>query len=103
MTYDFSQITEVKLAEGAHASANDGLCFMEMAAWFAGEAHSDELQALRNETRFLPELEGDGFFPVGQRTSELSKSQFSGLLEIVFAWCAREGVQLSDETQRLAA
>jgi hypothetical protein len=42
MTYDFSQITEVKLGSGSHGSANDGLCFMEMAAWFAGEAHSDK-------------------------------------------------------------
>jgi hypothetical protein len=42
MTYDFSQITEVKLGSGSHESANDGLCFMEMAAWFAGEEHSDK-------------------------------------------------------------
>lgn len=40
--FDFSQIEEVKLAEGAHISPDDGLCFMEMAAWFAGESHSDK-------------------------------------------------------------
>ena len=61
------------------------------------------LQGLRNETKFLPELDGGGMFPVGQRTSTLSRAQFSALLEIVFAWCAREGVELSDETRRLAA
>ena len=42
MTFDFSRITEVRLAEGAHINPNDGLCFMEMAAWFAGEKHSDK-------------------------------------------------------------
>ena len=42
MTFDFSRITEVRLAEGGHKNPNDGLCFMEMAAWFAGEKHSDK-------------------------------------------------------------
>jgi hypothetical protein len=57
------------------------------------------MQALRNETRFLPELDGGGMFPVGQRTSELNKTQFSALLEIVFEWCARNQIQLSDQAK----
>jgi len=40
--YDFTQITEVKLASGSHSSPAEGMCFMEMTAWFAGEAHSDK-------------------------------------------------------------
>ena len=39
--FDFSQITEVRLGSGAHESPEQGLCFMEMVAWFAGEKHSD--------------------------------------------------------------
>ncbi len=42
MIYDFSQIDEIKLAVGSHTSPNDGLCFMEMVAFFAGEKHSDK-------------------------------------------------------------
>jgi hypothetical protein len=30
------------LRRGAHASADDGMCAMEMVAWLAGEAHTDE-------------------------------------------------------------
>ena len=41
-SFDFSSIQEVKLAAGAHKSAAQGMCFMEMVAWFAGEAHSDK-------------------------------------------------------------
>ncbi|MEO1169938.1 MAG: hypothetical protein AAFW97_14630 [Pseudomonadota bacterium] len=44
MTYDFSTITEVKLAVGSHDSPQQGLCVMEMVAWFAGEEHSDRPQ-----------------------------------------------------------
>jgi hypothetical protein len=42
MKYDFSNITEVKLAHGSHDAPEQGMCFMEMVAWFAGEDHSDK-------------------------------------------------------------
>lgn len=42
MMFDFSQIEEVRLAKGNHTSAAEGMCFMEMTAWFAGEKHSDK-------------------------------------------------------------
>jgi hypothetical protein len=61
------------------------------------------MQGLRNETRFLPELEGAGMFPVGQKTSELSKSQFSALVEIVFVYGAKRGVRWSDPAERVFA
>jgi hypothetical protein len=41
-TFDFGGITEVSLAHGSHGSPEQGLCFMEMVAWFAGEKHSDK-------------------------------------------------------------
>lgn len=53
------------------------------------------LNALGKEMRFLPELEGGGMFPVGQRSSLLSKPQFSALIEIIYAWGARHDVQWS--------
>src|SRR4249919_2432748 len=55
------------------------------------------LHALRNETRFLPDIEGEGLFPVGQKTSTLTKEQFSALIEIIYEWGARRAVRWSDE------
>lgn len=54
------------------------------------------LNALGAEMRFLPELEGAGMFPVGLRSSTLTKDQFSGLLELLYAFGAKHGVQWSD-------
>lgn len=61
------------------------------------------LNALGTEMRFLPELEGAGMFPVGQRSSTLSKSQFSGLLEVIFGFGARNGVKWSYRSQQVIA
>ncbi len=52
------------------------------------------LSALRLEMRFLPELDGQGLFPVGQRISTLTKVQFSALQTIVLEYAARHGVEL---------
>lgn len=53
------------------------------------------LHALGQELRFLPELEGAGMFPVGQRSSTLSKSQFSALIELMFAFGGKQDVRWS--------
>ncbi len=59
------------------------------------------LHALGQEMRFLPTLEGAGMFPVGQRSSTLSKSQFSALIEILYHWGAKHGVKWSEKSQRV--
>lgn len=61
------------------------------------------MQALRSELRCLPELEGQGFFPVGQKTSELTVEQFSGLIEIIYEWGARHSVRWSEPRKMEAA
>jgi len=48
MAYDFNSITEVRLDRGAHESPEQGMCFMEMVAWFAGEKHSDKPDCASN-------------------------------------------------------
>jgi hypothetical protein len=58
------------------------------------------LNALGAEMRFLPELEGAGMFPVGLRSSTLTKEQFSGLLELLYAYGAKHGVQWSDPQEQ---
>lgn len=52
------------------------------------------MQALGVEMTMLPTLDGRGYFPVGHRSSQLTKGEFSGLLEIMLAWCAQEGLRI---------
>jgi hypothetical protein len=61
------------------------------------------LNALGAEMRFLPALEGNGLFPVGLRSSTLTKEQFSGLIELLYEYGARNGVIWSDPAERYAA
>lgn len=61
------------------------------------------LNALGVEMRFLPALEGEGMFPIGLRSSTLTKAQFSGLIELLYEYGARHGVVWSDPAERKAA
>jgi len=72
----------------------------ETATFSADDMKLRFLHALGQEMRFLPELEGAGMFPCGQRSSTLSKSQFSALIELLFAYGAKHGVRWSDKSQR---
>jgi hypothetical protein len=53
------------------------------------------MNALGVEMRMLPNLDGDGFFPLGHRSSQLTKSEFADLLELILCWAAREGVTIT--------
>ncbi len=61
------------------------------------------LNALGVEMRFLPALESEGMFPVGLRSSTLTKDQFSGLIELLYAFGAKHGVRWTDPVERKAA
>lgn len=61
------------------------------------------LNHLGVEMRFLPVLEGEGSFPIGMRSSTLTKEQFSGLLELLYEWGARHGVKWTEPVERKAA
>ena len=52
------------------------------------------MQALGHEMTMLPTLEGDGFFPMGLSTSRLTVGEFANLMELILAWCAREGIEV---------
>jgi hypothetical protein len=60
------------------------------------------LNALGEELRFLPTLEGEGMFPVGLRSSTLTVQQFSGLVELLYAFGAKHGVRWTDPVERAA-
>lgn len=55
------------------------------------------LDALKAELRLVPNLNGNGFVNLGRSSSDLAKSEFSDLLELINAFCAQHGVQLQDE------
>jgi hypothetical protein len=54
------------------------------------------LNALGVEMQFLPAIEGQGVFPVGLRSSTLTKEQFAGLIELLYAYGAQHNVQWTD-------
>ena len=57
------------------------------------------LNALDSEMQFLPELWGGGMFAVGQRSSTLSKRDFSLLVELVFKWGAENNIKWSQQSR----
>lgn len=75
----------------------------ETAVFSADEMKLRFLHALGQELRFLPELEGAGQFPIGQRSSTLSKTQFSGLIELIFAYGAKHEVKWSRKSEETRA
>lgn len=48
------------------------------------------MQALGAELVMLPTLDGDGLFPFGHRSSKLTVSQMSDLIELMLAWAAQQ-------------
>jgi hypothetical protein len=62
-----------------------------------GREHTPEvwkelfLHACGHAVQFEMGLNGQPF-PTGFRSSQLTKSQFSELIEFIFAWCAEKGV-----------
>ena len=51
--------------------------------------------------RWMPAEEG-GMVPVGFRTSELTKAEFSDLIEVIYAFGARNGVEWSEPQAKAA-
>jgi hypothetical protein len=50
------------------------------------------VHALGKETRFVPSLDGNGFIPIGQSSSDLSKAEMSDLIELMHAFGAERGI-----------
>jgi hypothetical protein len=53
------------------------------------------MDALKREVRMVPNLDGNGFVSLGRSSSDLSREEFGGLLDIVFEWAARNGVKFT--------
>src|SRR5690606_3182977 len=61
------------------------------------------LDALKREVRMVPNLDGNGFVSLGRSSSDLSKDEFSMLLELVYAFGAKHGVKFGDDKDEVAA
>jgi hypothetical protein len=59
--------------------------------WKAAFMHS-----LGHQVRFAEGLNGSGPFPLGFRSSRLTKAQMSDLIECIHEYAARHGVQLGE-------
>lgn len=52
----------------------------------------DLLSAGLVQSKVVPNMEGNGFVILGQRTSKMTKSQFAALIELLYAFGAERGV-----------
>ncbi len=50
------------------------------------------LHAIGREVQFIPALDGQGFIPWGQSSSDLSVKEMTDLIEFMFAWGAENSV-----------
>ena len=57
------------------------------------------VHGLRKEARFIPDMDGTGIIPITYSASDLTVSEFNDLFEIIEAWCAREGIDISHHAE----
>ena len=84
-----TDIAEQKQWAGQWLSVEDWKRLM-VSAWERANGRS---------ARMFPSLDGNGFDVVYHRTSRMSKSELSELLEYAIAWAVQNDVKLNDETQ----
>lgn len=71
-------------------------------SWHGVRLSSDDwklvfLDALKREVRMVPNIDGNGFVNLGRSSSDLSKGEFSDLMELISAFGARHGVRFGDD------
>lgn len=55
------------------------------------------LEALGQEMRLVPNINGNGFVNLGRRSSELTKQEMTDLIELIFSFGANYGVTFKEE------
>lgn len=79
-------------------------CLTDVSAqvpWHGLKLSSDDwrlifLDGLRRENRIVPNINGNGFVNLSRSSSDLSKDEFSDLIELISAFGAEKGVKFSD-------
>ena len=61
------------------------------------EEWKDLMSAGLVQSRVVPNMEGNGFVILGQRTSKLTKRQFADLIDLISAFGSERGVIWSDQ------
>lgn len=64
------------------------------------EDWKDVLTASLRKARVVPGLDAGSFVPLGMRTSDMTKEEFSDLLELIAAFGAQQGVKFHDADDR---
>lgn len=63
----------------------------------SAEDWKDVLTASLRKARVVPGIEAGTFVPLGMRTSDMSKAEFSELIELIYAFGAQQGVRFHTE------
>ena len=76
-------------------------------SWHGQKLKADDwklifLDALKQEVRIVPNISGNGFVNLGRSSSDLSKGEFSDLIEIMIAFGAQHGVVFSHDVEQAA-
>jgi hypothetical protein len=68
----------------------------------SAEDWKDVFTASLRKARVVPGIDAGTYVPLGMRTSDMSKSEFSELLELIHAFAAEHGVVFSEDRERAA-
>lgn len=63
----------------------------------SSEDWKDVFTASLRRARVVPGIDAGSFVPLGMRTSDMTKAEFSDLIELIRAFGAERGVRFSDE------
>ena len=66
----------------------------------ADEEWKDLFSAGLVKSKVVPNLDGTGFVILGQRTSQMTKSQMSDLIELIYAFGAERSVVWSEQSTK---
>lgn len=75
-------------------------CMAKQTDWHGNKLTAEEWKDLLSaglvQSKAVPNLTGNGFVILGQRTSKLSKSQFAALIELIYSVGAERGVEFGE-------
>ena len=74
----------------------------QQVAWHGLRLSADDwklifLDALKREVRMVPNIDNSGFVNLGRSSSDLSKEEMSGLIELIFAFGAEHDVKFNEQ------
>lgn len=68
----------------------------EQVEWYGRKLTPDDwkdvFSASLRKARVVPTIDGDGFVPLGMRTSSMTKAEFGALMDLIEAFSAERGV-----------